>query len=71
MPRDHLTVADLLGMRAILVKRFGGGSGARDPGALDAALFRPQTGYCDEIGAEAAAPAPARNCLTTSTRPRP
>ncbi len=27
----------------------------RDPGALEAALFRPQTGYCDDIVAEAAA----------------
>ncbi|MDI9331513.1 MAG: type II toxin-antitoxin system death-on-curing family toxin [Alphaproteobacteria bacterium] len=29
--------------------------GLRDPGALEAALFRPQTGYYDDIVAEAAA----------------
>ena len=33
----------------------GGAPGVRDPGALEAALFRPQTGYYDDIVAEAAA----------------
>ena len=55
MPRDYLTVADVLGMHAVLMKRYGGASGLRDPGALKAALFRPQTGYYDDIVAEAAA----------------
>ena len=55
MPRDHLTVADVLGMHAVLMQRHGGASGVRDPGALEAALFRPQTGYYDDIVAEAAA----------------
>jgi len=53
--RDYLTVADVLGLHAVLVRRYGGPSGVRDPGALEAALFRPQTGYYDDIVAEAAA----------------
>jgi death-on-curing protein len=52
---DYLTVADVLGMHAVLMKRYGGATGVRDPGALEVALFRPQTGYYDDILAEAAA----------------
>ncbi len=55
MVLDDLTVADVLGMHTVLMKRFGGGMGVRDPGALEAALFRPQTGYYDDIVAQAAA----------------
>ena len=55
MPRDYLTVADVLGMHSVLMQRYGGAPGVRDPGALEAALFRPQTGYYDDIVAEAAA----------------
>jgi death-on-curing protein len=53
--RDYLTVADVLGMHTILMQRYGGAGGVRDPGALEAALFRPQTGYYFDIIAEAAA----------------
>jgi death-on-curing protein len=53
--RDHLTVADVLGMHTVLMQRYGGAMGVRDPGALEAALFRPQTGYYKDIVAEAAA----------------
>jgi death on curing protein len=52
---DYLTVADVLGMHTVLMQRYGGASGVRDPGALEAALFRPQTGYYEDIVAEAAA----------------
>lgn len=55
MPRDYLTVADVLGMHTVLMQRYGGALGVRDPGALEAALFRPQTGYYEDIVAEAAA----------------
>lgn len=55
MPRDYLTVADVLGMHTVLMQRYGGAPGVRDPGALEAALFRPQTGYYDDLVAEAAA----------------
>jgi len=53
--RDYLTVADVLGMHSVLMQRYGGAPGVRDPGALEAALFRPQTGYYEDIVAEAAA----------------
>ena len=55
MAHDYLTVSDVLGMHTVLTQRFGGAPGVRDPGALEAALFRPQTGYYDDIVAEAAA----------------
>ena len=55
MPRDYLTVADVLGMHTVLMQRYGGAGGVRDRGALEAALFRPQTGYYADIIAEAAA----------------
>lgn len=42
-------------MHMILMQRYGGALGIRDPGALEAALFRPQTGYYKDIVAEAAA----------------
>ena len=53
--RDFLTVADILAMHDALMRRYGGIRGIRDPGALEAALFRPQTGYYEDIVAEAAA----------------
>ena len=55
MVRDYLTVADVLGMHTVLMQKYGGAGGVRDPGALEAALFRPQTGYYADIIAEAAA----------------
>ncbi len=55
MAHDYLTVADVLGMHTVLKQRYGGATGVRDPGALEAALFRPQTGYYEDIVAEAAA----------------
>jgi death-on-curing protein len=38
-----------------LIERFGGTSGIRDKGLLESALFRPQTGYYDDIAELAAA----------------
>lgn len=52
---EYLTVADVLGMHVVLTRRYGGAPGVRDPGALEAALFRAQTGYYADIVAEAAA----------------
>jgi death-on-curing protein len=52
---DYLTVADVLEMHARLIDAYGGTRGVRDPGALEAALFRPQTGYYADVVAEAAA----------------
>ncbi len=52
---DYLTVADVLAMHADQIERYGGRDGIRDPGQLEAALFRPQSGYYEDIIAEAAA----------------
>jgi death-on-curing protein len=51
----YLTVVDVLALHALLIKRYGGASGIRDRGALEAALFRPQSGYYSDTIAEAAA----------------
>lgn len=55
MVHDYLTVADVIGMHTVLMKRYGGALGVRDPGALESALFRPQSGYYEDVVAEAAA----------------
>ena len=52
---DYLTRADVLAMHADQIARYGGASGLRDSGQLEAALFRPQTGYYPDLIAEAAA----------------
>lgn len=52
---DYLTVADVMAIHADQILRYGGGEGIRDPGLLEAALFRPQTGYYADTIAEAAA----------------
>lgn len=52
---DYLTFADVLALHEVLIRRHGGAPGLRDPGALESALFRPQTGYYSDIIAEAAA----------------
>lgn len=45
----------MLAIHAILIDEFGGADGVRDLGALEAAVFRPQTGYYEDPIAEAAA----------------
>lgn len=52
---DYLTLAEVLAMHADLIARYGGSPGIRDLGLLEAALFRPQTGYYEDLIAEAAA----------------
>ena len=52
---DYLTVAEVLAMHADQIERYGGCHGVRDPGLLEAALFRPQTGYYADLIEEAAA----------------
>ncbi len=55
MALDYLTVADVLGMHTVLIRRYGGLPGVIDPGALEAALYRPQTGYYKDTIEQAAA----------------
>lgn len=52
---DYLTIADILAIHEDLVDRYGGAHGIRDMGALESALFRPQTGYYNDLIEEAAA----------------
>ncbi len=42
-------------MHHVLINRYGGTHGLRDPGALEAALFRPQSGYYEDTIQQAAA----------------
>src|SRR5271169_2136676 len=52
---DYLTLAEVLAMHADLIDRYGGVQGVRDQGHLEAALYRPQTGYYADLIEEAAA----------------
>jgi death-on-curing protein len=52
---DYLTVAEVLAMHADQIERYGGSHGVRDQGLLEAALYRPQTGYYADLIEEAAA----------------
>jgi death-on-curing family protein len=51
----YLTVAEVLAMHADQIERYGGSQGVRDQGLLEAALYRPQTGYYAGLIEEAAA----------------
>ena len=51
----YLTVAEVIEMHRQLVDEFGGIYGIRDQGLLEAAVFRPQNGYYDDLIHEAAA----------------
>ena len=52
---DYLTMAEVLAMHADQIERYGGSHGVRDQGLLEAALYRPQTGYYADLIEEAAA----------------
>jgi death-on-curing protein len=52
---DFLTVAEVYLMQHRLIELFGGRYGVRDQGAVEAAVFRPQTGYYNSVEEEAAA----------------
>lgn len=52
---DYLTVPEVLAMHADQIERYGGRHGLRDAGLLEAALFRPQTGYYADLMEQAAA----------------
>ena len=55
MSFDYIRAGDILAIYADQIERYGGGEGIRDPGLLEAALFRPQTGYYPTLIDEAAA----------------
>jgi death on curing protein len=52
---QYLTLVELLAIHDRLVAEFGGPTGVRDGGAIESALFRPQTGYYRDVIEEAAA----------------
>lgn len=52
---DYLTLADVLAIHEDQLARYGGDAGVRDLGLLEAALYRPQTGYYAGLIAEASA----------------
>ena len=52
---DYLTIVEVLAMHADQIERYGGSQGVRDHGLLQAALYRPQTGYYADLIEEAAA----------------
>ncbi len=52
---DYLTVAEVLAIHADQIEIYGGAHGIRDPGQLEAALFRMQSGYYADVIGEAAA----------------
>ena len=55
MSREYLNAPDVLEIHAALIERLGGAHGLRDPGQLDAALYRTQSGYYRDVIEEAAA----------------
>ena len=53
--RVYLTVAEVVAIQHHQIEEYGGIHGWRDKGALEAAVFRPQTGYYSDLSEEAAA----------------
>ena len=51
----YLTMAEVLAIHADQIQHYGGLPGVRDHGAVEAALYRPQTGYYTDLIEEAAA----------------
>jgi len=52
---QFISVDEAIAIHERLIERFGGSPGIRDMGLLESALFRPQTGYYNDISAMAAA----------------
>lgn len=52
---QFLSLAETIAIHERLIDRFGGTSGLRDKGLLESALFRPQTGYYQDLAQMTAA----------------
>ena len=50
-----LSVDEVVAIHERLIEQFGGTHGLRDPGMLESALFRPQTGYYSDLAEMATA----------------
>ena len=55
METKYLTIDDVFNIHDAQIARYGGSSGVRDAGLIEAALLRPQTGYYADLIEEAAA----------------
>lgn len=53
--RVYLTVAEVISIHHHQIEEYGGEHGMLNQGALEAAVFRPQTGYYHDLSEEAAA----------------
>jgi death-on-curing protein len=53
--RVYLTVAEVIAIHHHQIEEYGGERGMLNQGALEAAVFRPQTGYYNHLSEEAAA----------------
>ncbi len=52
---NFLSLDEILAIHDRLLEEFGGDTGARDLGLLESALYRPQTGYYEDLAEMAAA----------------
>ena len=52
---QFLSVDEALGIHDHLIEEFGGQAGVRDSGLLESSLFRPQTGYYEDLATMASA----------------
>lgn len=46
---QFLSLDEVIEIHVVLLKRFGGASGIRDLGLLESALYRPRTGYYNDL----------------------
>jgi death-on-curing protein len=53
--RVYLTVAEVIAIHHHQIEEYGGEHGLLNQGSLEAAVFRPQTGYYNSLSEEAAA----------------
>jgi len=53
--RVYLTVAEVVAIHHFQIEEYSGEHGMLSQGALEAAVFRPQTGYYNDLSEEAAA----------------
>ena len=52
---SFLSLTEVLAIHTDQIETYGGSHGIRDPGQLESALFRPQSGYYDDVFQQAAA----------------
>jgi len=52
---QHLTLDEVLAIHERVIEVFGGSPGISDPGLLESALYRPRTGYYNDLSEMAAA----------------